>query len=319
MQKLLVQLKNDILENNIDKHSIESVFIGGGTPSSVEFELYKPIFEFIKDYLKDDAEITSEANPNSATLNWLVGMKHLGINRVSFGIQSFDEKKLKYLGRAHSKDDAIKAIKNAKNAGFENINGDLIYGVHGDSLDLIANDIKILNDLGITHISAYSLTLEEGTKFENKPYTKIDDEELAQDIFKLLEKYGFNQYEISNFAKNNLYSKHNFGYWEYKEYFGIGAGAVGRLGCERLYPLKDVNEYIKNPLYKDIEQLSIEDIRLEKILLGLRSMCGFSESIVENKEKLQILVKEKKLLKKDSYIYNNDFLLSDEIALFISE
>ncbi len=235
MKSILLQLKSELERFEATQKSIETLFIGGGTPSTISPELYQPFFEFIKPYLQKDAEITTEANPNSATFIWLKGMKELGVNRVSFGVQSFDDNKLKILGRNHTSHMAKEAITNAHKVGFKNISLDLIYGTAVDNKKLLENDLNIANSLPINHISAYSLTLEEGTTFFNKPEVQNDDENLA---YWFAKKIPLPQYEISNFG--TYQSKHNLGYWQYKEYMGIGSGAVG-------FSKNQVEHYVPNP------------------------------------------------------------------------
>ena len=267
MNALKIQLRNDI-ENYIikDNKKIETVFIGGGTPSTIKAFEYEEIFEIIKPHLEKDAEITTEANPNSASYEWLESMNKLGVNRVSFGVQSFDTAKLKFLGRAHSSNSAITAIQNANKIGFKGINCDIIYGVQNDTIDSMKKDFDMAFSLPITHLSAYSLTIEEGTKFFDRSSVKIDDEDLSYEIFDYINNKGFHQYEISNFAKNKeSESKHNYGYWQHKEYLGVGAGAVGYVKNQRYYPSKGIEEYIKNPLINEREDISLDDIKTEKI------------------------------------------------------
>ena len=298
--------------------SIETLFIGGGTPSTISPALYEPIFKHLQPYLREDAEITSEANPNSATKEWLAGMYALGVNRISFGVQSFDEKKLKLLNRAHTPQMAKEAISHAANAGYKNLSLDLIYATLGDTKELLENDIKEAFSLPINHLSAYALTIEEGTVFEKKPQMAKEQLELTEWIFQTIQKHGFEQYEISNFG--NYRSRHNLGYWEYKDYIGAGAGAVGKLLNKRFYPNPDIESYIKTPLKMRIEELSDEDMRLEKIFLGFRSCVGIKKELLSDEEKIKasILLKEKKLTFKRDTFYNPDYLLSDELALFLS-
>ncbi len=318
MQSLLVQLKYELIRFKVTNQSIETVFIGGGTPSTVSPELYKPLFKMLKPYLKKDIEITSEANPNSATKEWLKGMKELGINRISFGVQSFDDKKLKLLNRSHNSKQAIKAVTNAYEIGFKNISLDIIYATLGDTKKLLKNDIKTAFTLPINHISAYALTIEENTPFEHKPQMSDEKLELTNFIFDSIKEYGFKQYEISNFGTYK--SLHNLGYWKYKDYIGLGSGAIGKLELQRFYTATSVENYIKNPLDIDIENLTKEDKKIEQIFLGLRSSVGIEEKILTKDElkRVDILVKENKLYKEDKRFYNPNYLLSDEIALFIT-
>ena len=321
MNALKKQLKND-LENYVIKHNkkIETVFIGGGTPSTIKAFEYTEIFEMIKPHLEEFAEITTEANPNSASYEWLESMKNLGVNRVSFGVQSFDNDKLKFLGRAHNSNSAIKAIQNANIIGFNGINCDIIYGVQNDTMESLKKDFDTAFSLPITHLSAYSLTIEEGTKFFDRSSVKIDDEELSYEIFDYINKNGFHQYEISNFAKNKLSeSKHNYGYWQHKEYLGVGAGAVGYINQERHYPSKSIEEYIENPLFFDVEKIDLDDVKTEKILLGFRSLNGVEISLFNEEEmkKIDDLIQYDKVYIEENRVFNKNFLLSDELALYI--
>ncbi|WP_201338511.1 MULTISPECIES: radical SAM family heme chaperone HemW [unclassified Nitratiruptor] len=311
MQTALRQLEHDLNTFNVKK--LQSVYIGGGTPSTIKPQLYEPLFEKILSLIEIDAEITVEANPNSATLSWLKGMKSLGATRISFGAQSFDDKKLKLLGRAHSPQEAIAAVERAFKVGFEHISIDLIYETTLDSKTLLEHEITQALKLPIDHISAYALILEPNTPFENKTDVKAKDENQGYFIKELIP---FEQYEVSNYGKYR--SKHNLGYWQLKEYIGIGCGAVGFVQNRRYYPKTDLASYIKNPLTYNIEHLSKEDIRFEKIFLGLRSIVGVHLTLVD-KEKVAILENEGKVEVKNSKMYNKNFFLSDEIALFLHD
>jgi len=314
---LLKQLDFELERFDVKKEAIESVFIGGGTPSVLETKYYEKIFEKIEPFLKKNIEITIEANPNSAKKEWLDGIKELKINRISFGVQSFDDKKLKFLGRSHNSKDALKAIENAKTSGFENISLDIIYDVSLDTKKLLKKDIDIAFSLPINHISAYALTLEENTPFFGKNEVKKDDENLGYFVSEIIKEKEFIHYEISNFG---LYkSKHNIGYWQYKNYIGVGSGAVGFLKDKRFYPTTKLEEYIKNPLNIKIENLSQEDLVTEKIFLGFRSFVGVDKKILNEKmrERAEILLNEDKIFEKDGKFFNKNFFLADEITLFL--
>ena len=318
MLALQKQLSFELKRFDTKNNSIETVFIGGGTPSTVSPELYAPLFKLIQLYLTQDAEITSEANPNSATKVWLTGMQELGVNRISFGVQSFNENKLKLLNRAHTPQMAIDAITHASTIGFQNISLDLIYATLGDTKNLLAYDIQKAFSLPINHLSAYALTIEEGTAFETKPQMAKEQLELTEWIFQTIENHGFTQYEISNFG--TYQSHHNLGYWKYKDYIGAGAGAVGKLNNHRYYPTSSIEGYIENPCDIRLETLEEEDIRLEKIFLGFRSCVGVKKDSLNDIEKIKasILLEEQKLLYKNGIFYNPNYLLADELALFLT-
>ena len=318
MSALKKQLVFELQRFQAKEKSIETIFIGGGTPSTVAPELYKDIFDLLSPYLVIDAEITSEANPNSATKEWLSGMRALGVNRISFGTQSFNKEKLKILNRAHTAQMSIDAVNNASQIGFKNISLDLIYATLGDTKELLKNDIQTAFSLPINHISAYALSIEEGTAFENRPQMSKEQLSLTKWIFQEIQKHGFTQYEISNFG--TYQSLHNLGYWQYKDYIGAGAGAVGKLKHTRFYPQSDIEKYIKDPLFIEEENLHVEDQRLEKIFLGLRSCIGINKEVLNKEEtkRASLLVDEKKLEDNNNILYNPDYLLADEIALFLT-
>jgi oxygen-independent coproporphyrinogen-3 oxidase len=318
MEALCIQLEFEIKRFGVTPKSIESLFIGGGTPSTVSPKLYEKLFSMLNPYLAENIEVTSEANPNSATLEWLEGMFGLGVNRISFGVQSFNKEKLKILNRAHNASQAKEAILHADKIGYKNISLDLIYATLGDTKELLENDLITAFALPINHLSAYALSIEEGTPFESKPHMSKERLTLTSWLFKKIKKFGFIQYEISNFGSYR--SSHNMGYWEYKDYIGLGSGAVGKLDLQRYYPTPGVEAYIENPLDIRVEKLTQEDKKMEQIFLGLRSCVGVSKNILDKNElqKATLLVDEKKLIFQNDTFYNNDYLLADEIALFIS-
>ncbi|OQX59696.1 MAG: coproporphyrinogen III oxidase [Helicobacteraceae bacterium 4484_230] len=268
MKALAKQLHYELERFGTAPKMIETMFIGGGTPSTVMPHLYAPLFEAVKPYLKDDAEVTSEANPNSATKEWLEGMKKLGVNRISFGVQSFDDRKLKRLGRAHNSHDARRALWHAKEAGLKHLSLDLIYGVENDTVKLLEHDLEEAFFLPVDHLSAYALTIEEDTPFASHPEVANEKLELTKWLFENIAHRGFKQYEISNFGTYR--SLHNMGYWQYKNYIGLGSGAVGFKDDRRFYPDMHIESYIDNPLNIQTEILSKKAIKTEKIFLGLR-------------------------------------------------
>ena len=317
MGALLTQLKFELERFEVPHKGLESLFIGGGTPSTIDPELYAPLFELIAPYLRDDAEITSEANPNSATASWLKGMRSLGVNRMSFGVQSFESQKLKALNRAHTSKQAIEAIHKASEIGIPHLSLDLIYNYKNDTKSLLLNDIEQAFRLPIDHISAYELTIEDGTKFSKTPEARQEDEALAFFVAGEIAKRGFTHYEISNFGRYQ--SRHNKGYWQLKDYIGAGAGAVGFHKNRRFYPSTDIKSYIGNPLQATVEELTADELLTEKIFLGLRSNVGIEKSLLHPGmlQKAEILLEEKKLRLDQGRYLNENYFLSDELALYI--
>ncbi len=310
MRALMRQLRRELEQKNPSK--LQSVFIGGGTPSTIDANLYEPLFELLEPLVDKKTEITFEANPNSASLDWLQGIKALGANRVSFGVQSFNEKKLKFLGRAHTPSQAIQAIENAQKAGFAHINLDIIYDTAMDTRELLQYDIAQALALPIDHISAYALTIEENTPFAKSPQAAANKKEFGYLIKELIT---LPQYEVSNFGSYRC--RHNIGYWELHPYIGIGCGAVGFDGKNRYYPCSDLHAYIQNPLAIQNERLNSQELRLECLFLGFRSIVGVERSLCDEK-KVQILLNEGKLLQKGDRLYNPNFFLADELALYLS-
>lgn len=314
---LRADLEHQLKEFLGAKQQIKSVFFGGGTPSVVAPSFYEGILDLLLPNCAKNAEITFEANPNSAKLEWLKSIKTLGANRISFGTQSFESKKLKFLGRTHSSADTFRAVENALKAGFERINVDFIYGTKLDNKKLLSSElegIEKLKNLGVNHISAYSLTLEQNTPFyAHKNYAK-DAPILANFMIKGLESLGFLQYEISNFSQIGYECEHNLGYWRGDEYIGVGAFSVGFVGKTRLYAHTCLEGYIKEPLFRQKEHLSTQAWSEERLLLGLRSELGVDEKYIKNKGILEFLEKSKKILRKNGRVFNKNFLLADEIA-----
>jgi len=318
MNALLIQLERELERFAVPPGGIETLFIGGGTPSTVAPALYAPLMERIRPYLAEEAECTSEANPNSASESWLKGMKALGINRISFGVQSFDDTKLKRLGRAHSARQAVAAIERAQALGYGRISLDLIYNVAGDTQRVLEADLRQAQRLGVTHLSAYELTIEENTLFEKSPEARQENVALARWFTEAVEAAGLRQYEISNFGDP---SRHNLGYWQLKDYIGLGAGAVGFLADRRFYPQSSIESYIDDPLREQIERLDTRALRTERIFLGLRSIVGIDPGWLSpaEAERTDLLLREGKLTLTDGRYRNPDFFLADEIALYILE
>jgi oxygen-independent coproporphyrinogen-3 oxidase len=309
----------------LSNREIKSVYIGGGTPSLLEPEQLKQIIAAISLSLtvKDNIEITMEANPESISAEKLKAMHNLGINRLSIGLQSFDDNVLKSLGRLHNVESSFAAIEKARSAGFKNINVDVIYGIPSQDITKELNGIKAIAP---EHASFYYLTIEQGTPlFMDKIFKPLNDDtfqELYVKIHEEMIKIGYEHYEVSNFSKKGFQSIHNMNYWERGDYLGIGSGAHGffktglpwigmtaQARYENAYP---PSAYIEKVLNSDgnntfpisrVEVLDTDAEALENIFLSLRTWKGINTNLVKNKTLM-------KHLTDDGLIQVNDDKLS---------
>ncbi len=268
----------------------ESLYFGGGTPSLLPSELVRAIVESVRENfgLLPGAEITLEANPGTVDKAFLEALLDIGINRLSLGAQSFNEDELSLLGRIHSPEEIEKAFMEAREAGFRNINLDLIYGLPAQSLDSWRTTLEKALELDPEHLSLYALTLEEGVPLAQKVASgelPAPDEDLAADMYclaeELLEKAGYEHYEISNWAKPGFACRHNIRYWLNLPYFGFGAGAHSFQWGMRWQNVLDPREYISilsapeatgfpSPVASEVEKITPTIEMAETIFLGLR-------------------------------------------------
>lgn len=320
IKKLIEEIEDnkDLLKNN----EITTIYIGGGTPSSIKPELVKEVLNKIYKTAnienKENIEITIEVNPGTVTKNNLQMYRDCGINRLSIGLQSTNNQILKTIGRIHNYEQFLNTYKWAVETGFENINVDLMLGLPNQTIsDLKQSLDNILNLNPVPkHISVYSLIVEEGTEIERKiseGILELPDEEAERNQYKYIKNYlelnQFKHYEISNFAKKGYESKHNMNCWKQKQYIGIGLAAHSYFNRCRYSNTEDLEEYL-NKNSKDIkiihEEQSIEDMKKEYMLLGLRKIDGvsvseFKEKFGENpiylfRNELQKLVEEELLI-----------------------
>ncbi|MBO6159234.1 MAG: radical SAM family heme chaperone HemW [Firmicutes bacterium] len=268
-----------------DGHHVSSIFFGGGTPSLIDTSLMGRIMETIHRLfdVDPDAEITMEMNPGTVTAEKAACYKALGINRISMGAQSFVDKELSSLGRIHQSDQTAESVRILKEEGFDNISLDLMFDLPYQSLDSWMYSLQKALGLGLKHLSCYSLIVEEGTEF-NRLYEEgklnLPGEDLDRAMYHgakaYLEKQGFRQYEISNFALEGFHSRHNLGYWTRELYLGFGLGAASlEPGQIRSSNTCDLDAYLKDPAAgMEREALSLEDQMSETMFLGLRTLQG---------------------------------------------
>lgn len=278
----------------VSSHEVTSIFLGGGTPSILNVSQMQRIFETLKAIfmISQDAEITIEANPGTVTREKLLTYRACGINRISFGLQSANNEELKLLGRIHTYEEFLESFHLARECGFDNINVDLISAIPKQTVESWEETLKSVIELNPEHISAYSLIVEEGTPFakmygEGCPGEQdLPNEEDERTIYyrteELLKEAGYHRYEISNYAKEGKECRHNLGYWERKEYLGIGLGSASLVDNTRYSNTVHLEKYIKyakepDKLYEDIQVLSAKEEMEEFAFLGLRKMEGISE------------------------------------------
>ncbi len=279
--------------NQIDKFetdkTVSTVYFGGGTPPLLGVDRLCEIVNALKNrfVFNSNAEITVEVNPETIDEDGFKALKSAGVNRISMGIQSADDKVLNDIGRIHTFEQAKRCIEYAKNAGFENISADIIFALPNQSNETFEDGVRKIADLGVKHISAYSLQLEEGTPLyfrrEALQFPDEDSEEAQYDaLCRILKDQGFEHYEISSFCKSGYESKHNMNYWARGEYFGFGAGAHSFFGGKRFFAVNDIEEFIKKSVisafaptnFEDSPLITEEEAEEERIMLGLRTNRG---------------------------------------------
>ena len=257
----------------------DTVYFGGGTPSVLP-QIADEVLKNIR--LADNAEITFECNPETVNNYVLDGLAAAGVNRLSFGVQSLNDTELSALGRIHSADKAKHIIQEAAMCGFNNISADLMLGIPHQTKRSLVETIDSLCALPITHVSAYILKIEPNTVFGKAPPPVPDEDEQAE-LYLLavheLEKRGFMQYEISNFAKPGYESRHNLKYWHCEEYIGIGPAAHSFYGGKRFAVARDLDDFLCSPKQSEQTTDKCPDIREESVMLGLRLTEGIPEEL----------------------------------------
>ena len=315
------------LEKEIDKYykgeELSTIYIGGGTPTSLNMEQLTKLLDILSKFKTKDLEYTIECNIENIDEDKLKLFKKYGINRISIGIQSFNDQNIKYLNRNHTKGEAISKVNLVKHY-FDNINVDLIYAIPNQTLKDLEEDIDIFISLDIPHISTYSLIIEPHTMLYNKHEVNIDDN-LDYEMYKLIcnKLKSYEHYETSNFGKNK--SRHNLTYWNNEEYYGFGMGASGYIESIRYDNTKSFNEYINGKFRKE-EIYQTDDMKIEnEFILGLRKIEGINIDQFYNKYGIDIksvkgvneLLEEGKLVLSNEYLYipESYWYLSNDILI----
>ena len=318
---------SDVIHNY--GYEIVSIFVGGGTPSILTEAQITQVFEAVHESfpIREDAEITLEMNPGTDVKDKLPVYRELGINRLSMGLQSADNKELKCLGRIHTYEDFRQVYQWAREAGFTNVNVDLMSAIPGQTLESYVDTLRKVADLEPEHISAYSLIIEEGTPFcerygEGRHAEELPDEDTERQMYvrtrEILEDYGYHRYEISNYAKDGYECRHNLGYWDRKEYLGLGAGASSLMDHIRWKEPDHIGPSTGLVLEEreDFTRLSRKDEMEEFMFLGLRKIKGVSEQDFyksfkvsmdeEYKDNIENLIKEGLLVREEDRIRLTD-------------
>ena len=297
--KLIEEIQAHGAGETMDKNIVTTIFFGGGTPSILSGSQMRRIMEAVKANfdIAEDAEISMEANPGTVTKEKLECYRQADINRISFGLQSADDEELKLLGRIHTWEEFLESFQLARECGFDNINVDLISAIPKQTLESWESSLRNVIALEPEHISAYSLIVEEGTPFCEKygegaecevllP-SEEDERQMYHCTEALLREAGYHRYEISNYAKPGRECRHNLGYWERKNYLGIGLGASSLIDNVRYKNTECLEDYIQwscelNKIQKEREILSKAEQMEEFIFLGLRKMEGISKKLFQN-------------------------------------
>ena len=316
IKKYLVALREEIKDRYHDE-ILDTLYIGGGTPSSLNMTELKELFDIIKLLnLNGIKEFTFECNVNDINEDLIRFLKENNVNRLSIGIESFNKEKLKFMERFSEFEDVKSKIEMIRNIGINNINVDLMYGIPNETLKDLKKDLDLILKLKPDHISTYSLILEEYTKLSLKNIQPIDEElelEMYNYIRSKLKKKKYNHYEVSNFALTGKESIHNINYWNNEEYYGFGLGAHGYIDGIRYENTKNINKYFENDFVAKQEIVGFKERQENELMLGLRKIKGINLVEFFNKYEVNMqdvfpikpLIKNKDLIYKDGYIYIN--------------
>lgn len=311
IDEYLIELEKEI-KSNYKGEKLNTIYIGGGTPNCLSDEYIEKLLKIISNLnFNTSYEYTIECNIELLTQKQINLFKKYGINRVSIGVQTFNEKYIKFLNRNHTKEQVYSKVNMLKNSNINNINIDLIYAIPKQTKEELLDDIKIIKELNIPHVSTYSLMIEPHTVLNNMN-TKPISEELDFEMYKLIinNLNEYDHYETSNFAKTGFESKHNTTYWNNNNYYGFGLSASGYIDNTRYENTKVLNEYLKGNYIKNEEELSLNEMIENEFILGLRKLKGINKNIFYNKYKINLLDIDvvKKLLKEKKLIAHGDYI-----------
>ena len=316
VEPYLKRLEEEI-DNSYMGEEIETLYIGGGTPSSLTLDELEELFKILaKFHKKETTEFTFECNLYDIEEEKFNFLYEQGVNRLSIGIESFNEEKLEFMKRESNLKDAKKKIKMLRELGFKNINIDLMYAIPNETVKVLKQDLKKFMKLKPEHISTYSLIIEKNTLVglnKVKPIEEEHDFKMYDTICKKLKKKGYLHYEVSNFAKKGFESIHNLTYWNNEEYYGFGVGASGYVAAIRYENTKSLTEYLKGNFVSSKSLMSKVDNMENELILGFRKLEGINlehffdkfEENLQNIFPIKPLIKSGDLIYKDGYVYIN--------------
>ena len=303
---------------------VKTIYIGGGTPSSLDIEELTYLFDILKIFNKNKLEeYTIECNIENLIEEKLLLFKENGINRLSIGVQTFNDHLLKVLGRNHSKDLVIDMIAKAKKMGFDNINLDLIYGINGETMDDLKKDVEMYLNLDVSHVSLYSLIIEPHTKLYINNFDEMNEDlnaKMYDYINSTLKDNNYHHYEISNYAKVGYESKHNLVYWHNEQYYGFGLGASSFVGNKRYDNTRSLNRYMEGFYIASDNLMTDSEMMENEMILGLRLTSGVNKNIFYQKygKRIEDVFQIKNLIDKQMLIDKDNYLYIPEDKLFIS-
>lgn len=317
----------DTLEKEINQYYeddiINTIYIGGGTPSALSLRNLEKLFKILEIFKKDEnCEFTFECNVNDITDELLSILKTKKVNRISIGVESFNKYNLKFLNRKHDKKSIFKNVELCKKYGFDNINVDLIYALPIENMSILKKDISSILKLDVDHISTYSLIIEEHTALYNKKIKSINEEldfKMYKYICQKLKRKNYSHYEVSNFARNGKTSRHNLTYWNNEEYYGFGLGSHGYINNMRYENTRSYNKYIKGEYRLDEFLVSTREEMENEVILGLRKLQGISIEKFKEKfdEDIFKIFKFDDAIDKKCIINKNGYLYIPEEKIYI--
>ena len=311
---------------------VKTIYFGGGTPSRLTPEQIGLIINHISRIIGIDSleELTVECNPDDITPQYVAALRAMGVNRISMGVQTFNDALLHFLNRRHTSAQALEAVRICRESDITNISIDLMYGLPGQTLDMFRTDLQTAISTGVQHISSYCLSFEDNTplqKLRDQGKLTPADEDLCSQMYTLmcntLREGGFEHYEISNFCRPGYHSRHNSSYWDGTPYLGLGAAAHSYNGTFRMWNPSDLDTYMQgienNDMQFEVEHLSAADIYNEKIMLSLRTAQGLNLSALSPQDSLSVMQSAESLISNGSLQFEDNHLRIPESRMFISD